>query len=366
MKKIIDIINDEIRDTQKGIECLPCERVNLDHERYSEYKDADEHKATDIFEYPNPGKDTLQTAFIPHDIPSILKYFLDGSRKTYKIADLKVKGRYLPLVAGQVAVGVMVRDDNNSINPNRRFCHYENVIAFPDEISNDDDRKHLVNSISSKSSTPFQVIIYSVKEDRDPIDLGVAKIMAHMAGMELNAVHELSNNSLLQSNSLLVKDGPLRYKNLKGHNFDITQFRNVIGVSKRFRPSFTLGSGRKKVDVGVLTSSLEMGERTPVFKTEEEDKFIGMWYLRIRPKNQMINQLQGIIKVECYAIDKIEEEQGLNSDRVNTISEYLLRERNVTPYGQDYRWATHLYPIFLAESYIKSCMFSNLRFEGLF
>lgn len=190
--------------------------------------------------------------------------------------------------------------------------------------------------------------------------------MSYMAYLELLAVHQLSERSLLQSNSLLVKDGPLRYKNIKGRGFDITQFRNVIGISKTFRPSFTIGKGRGKKDVGVITSSLEFGERTPVFKTLEVDKYIGMWYMRIRPRHRITNPLQGILKVECYAIGIEEEEHGLDAERVNTISAQILRERNVTPYNQDSRWATHLYPIFQAETFIKSNLLSDIRFKAIF
>lgn len=364
MDRIIDIINDTIG--QDGIECLPCERINLDYERYSEYRDSSEHKASDLFEHPNPEVRKIILSGIQHDIPSIFKYFLDGSRRTYKIADLKVEGRYLPLVAGQIGVAVLYRNEDKYFEPIKKYCNVEDVIAFPDEIMNDGDRSRISETISSKSNKRINILIYTVKEYRDPVDLAVAKIMASMHDNELRCVHLLSEDGLLQSNSILIKDGPLRYRNIKGREFDITQFRNVIGVSKIFRPSFTIGTGKNKMDVGVLTSSLAIAERTPVFKTVEEDRYIGMWYLRIRPREKMMNPLQGIIKIECYAVNKEEEEIGLDSDRVNTISEFLLRERNVTPYGADIRWATHLYPIYMAETFVKNCMLSDTCFKGYF
>lgn len=80
----------------------------------------------------------------------------------------------------------------------------------------------------------------------------------------------------------------------------------------------------------------------------------------------MTNPLQGIVKVECYAIDDRELQDGLDADRVNTISAYLLRERNVTPYGQDSRWASHIYPVYAAESFIKASFLSDTRFKALF
>jgi len=362
MRRIVTVIDDAIRS--KKVACLPCERVNLDYERFSEYRDSDEHKASGVFENPRPTGSRVTTDQLPPDVPSILRFFLDGSRRTYKVADLLVNGRYLPLIAGQVGVAV-IRRNGRRLEPLREIGCWENVVAFPDEVTSPADLKALSERIRKETGFDFTLVRYTVK-DRDPVDLGVAKIMSHMAGRELTAVHQLSEGHCLQSNSLLVKDGPLRYKNIKGRGFDVTQFRNVIGVSKTFRPSFAVGKGQWKKDVGAVTASLEMGERTPVFKTLEEDKCIGMWYLRIRPRDRMYSPLQGIVKIECYAIEREEEEKGLCSERVNTISAHLLNERNVTSYGSDTRWATHLYPIYQTEMFIKSNLLSDIRFKALF
>ena len=123
--------------------------------------------------------------------------------------------------------------------------------------------------------------------------------------------------------------------------------------------------GRRK-DVGSITFGLHFGERTSAFKTTEKEKIIGMWYVRIRPPHMMTNPLQGIVKLECYAIDPEDIESGLDADRINTISGHILRERNVTPFKADLRWASHIYPIYLAEQYIKSSFMSDTRFKALF
>jgi hypothetical protein len=363
MKSIVQVVNETIR--QADVQCLPCDRVNLDYDR-REYRDSDEHRASDIFEDPAPRCRTIAIPEISSSIPSILQYFLDGSRRTYQVADLLVRGRYLPLIAGQVGVGVVFRDaSKDHVKPVRDLCSFRNVLAFPDNFT-PEDLRNISQQIHGESRCDFELLRYTIKEDHDPVDLGIAKIMSDMADHELAAVHRLSDMRLLHSSSLLVKDGPLRYRNIKGRGFDVTQFRNVIGVSKTFRPSFAIGTGRSKRDVGAITASLDMGERTPVFKTLEEDRSIGMWYLRIRPPAKMTNPLQGIVKIECYAIDDRETQNGLDPDRVDTISAHLLRERNVTPYGQDTRWASHIYPIFAAESFIKTSFLSDIRFKAWF
>ena len=354
-KPILSIIK------QEGFNCLPCERLNLDIERFAEYRDSDEHPADVPFERPQLATSNKKIDESDRRIPTILRYFLDGSRKTYKIADIILGGRYLPLVAGQIGVAVVKRDEAGLIKPVREFCSFKNLVVFPD-CTNADELNCLQTRINQQGRVPFTLLRYEVKPDRDPVDLGVAKIMSEMHDLEIGTVLQLAGQYLLGSDHLLVVDGPLRFRK----KFDIIQFRNVVGLSKTFRPSFTMGKGRHKADVGSITSGLDFGERTSVFKTSEEEKVIGMWYLRIRPRPMMTNPLQGIVKMECYAIDHEDKELGLDGERIDTISSYILRERNVTPYKADFRWASHIYPVYMAETYLKSSFMSDIRFQALF
>lgn len=357
-KRVLSIIKQEA----KGFECLPCERINLDIERFSEYRDSYEHPAETSFESPALKAGTKRVIEARPEIPSILRYFLDGSRRTYKVADLILNGRYLPLIAGQIGVAVVERVGNGQgVKPLRSFCRFKNVLAFPDLVGTG-DLTYLQEQINRLGKLKFELLSYAVKKDRELVDLGIAKIMSKMHDMEISAVQEMAECRLLTNDSLLVIDGPLRFKK----KFDITQFRNVIGLSKSFRPSFTLGKGKRKVDVGALTSGLAFGERTSVFKTVDERKIIGMWYLRLRPCSKMSNPLQGVVKMECYAISPEEQENGLEADRIDTISSYILRERNVTPYHADWRWASHIYPVYLAETYVKASFISDTQFQRLF
>lgn len=344
-----------------GFECLPCERINLDIERFREYRDSYEHPAETLFEFPalKIGKKRVE---VHSKVPSILRFFLDGSRRTYKVADLILGGRYLPLIAGQVGVAVLERSgDGEAIKPLRDFCRFKNVLAFPDLVA-PDDLAYLQEQVNRRGRLKFELLSYTVKKDRELVDLGIAKIMSEMHDLEISAVQEMAERCLLTNTGLLVIDGPLRFKK----KFEITQFRNVIGLSKSFRPSFAVGKGRRKIDVGALTSGMAFGERTSVFKTVDERKTIGMWYLRLRPCNMMSNPLQGVVKMECYAITPEEQENGLETDRIDIISSHVLRERNVTPYQADWRWASHIYPVYLAETYVKSSFISDTQFQALF
>src|SRR6266542_2246103 len=130
MKSIVQVINDTIKPA--GAECLSSDRVNLDYDRHREYLDSQENRASDIFENPLPRSRTLPVSTIDDSIPSILRYFLDGSRRTYKMADLLVRGRYLPLIAGQVGGAVVIRQAGESkVQPVRDLCSIRNALAFP-------------------------------------------------------------------------------------------------------------------------------------------------------------------------------------------------------------------------------------------
>ena len=187
--------------------------------------------------------------------------------------------------------------------------------------------------------------------------------MSEMHDIEIQAVREMEEEQYLNDPcGMLLIDGPLRFKK----RFDLVQFRNVLGLSKTFRPTFTVGKGARRADVGSITSALRFAERTSVYKTIDEDKVIGVWYLRIRRRSMMTNPLEGIVKVERYAIDSSDQEEGFESDRIDTISRHILRERNVSPYQSDSRWASHIYPVFLAETYLKSSFMSDMQFKALF
>ena len=61
-----------------------------------------------------------------------------------------------------------------------------------------------------------------------------------------------------------------------------------------------------------------------------------------------------------------EEDNGIESDDIDMISANLIIERNPTCYGTDKRWANHLYPVFLTESFVKSKYLSDEFFLNLF
>ena len=73
----------------------------------------------------------------------------------------------------------------------------------------------------------------------------------------------------------------------------------------------------------------------------------------------------GVIKVEKILMDE-EHGIGIDSDEIDLLSATLINERTPTCYGTDKRWANHLYPVFLTESFVKSKYMSTEMFLHLF
>lgn len=67
-----------------------------------------------------------------HEIgePSLIKYFLDGSRHVFKVDDIAYNKQVFPVVAGQIGIGCCRRDGKRMYK--ERF-YRELVLALPDK-----------------------------------------------------------------------------------------------------------------------------------------------------------------------------------------------------------------------------------------
>ncbi len=310
-----------------------------------------------------------------NSIPSIFSYFLDGTRKTYKIEDLAYKNNIYPIVSGQVVVGCLHRV-NKSMKSER--CIYKNVVVLPEKSMSDDSEKIFINDVMEalknrkKSKIHIEVddvLIYKVNEDEKAEKKAVSKIQDYMVHEEKVLVKELVDNNKLDQDNWLIKDGTLEYSDNKRLKFkDIkNNYKYVIGVSKSFNPNKCKNkAGKSNSD---FVANLKLYERTPAYmftNTRGSNVNMVVWYVRIRDKSRTNNIFDGILKVEKIILREAEIENGLDSEQIDNITAHLINERNPVCYGQDMRWANHIYPIFLTESYIKSRYLSNDLYLQLF
>lgn len=116
----------------------------------------------------------------------------------------------------------------------------------------------------------------------------------------------------------------------------------------------SMGGGKSKPNADAIIK-LKQFHRTPVARISI-DRIPGIsfavWYIRLRSLEQTKTPFDGVIKVEKILVTDTEQKKGLETSIVDDISASLINERNPTCYGSDLRYANHLYPVYLTESYI--------------
>ena len=318
--------------------------------------------------------------------PPLIKYFLDGSRHVFKVDDIAYNKQVFPVVAGQIGVGCCKRE--NKRMSSERF-YRELVLALPDKANADgwNDSAFFASKLNKlnesaelkKLGLSFSALLpYKTSKAGSPDtkldNLAIAAIQDYMIEAEKRMVAELVKDKLLGQDSYLLKDGSLEYKVMKSGREDLRTLQKikhnyswVIGVSKSFNPESCLDHTGKPNSNYI--ADLPLFHRTPVARYENReflgDVQFGVWYIRLRDKKRTQTPFDGVVKVEKIMMDE-EIEHGIDSDVVNLISANIINERNPTCYGTDRRWANHLYPVFLTESYVKSKYISTEMFLHLF
>lgn len=317
----------------------------------------------------------------------ILSYFLDGSRRVFKVDDIAYAqsgGRSViyPVIAGQIGVGCCRRVDKKleKVKFTREF-----VLSMPD-VADADGKSGFWPAMAKKLNKcdelqrlgiEFATILpykTSKSDDKKFEDRATACVQDRMIECEKKLVAELVREGKLNQNNYLVKDGSLEYRPTKEDKTDKKKYQTfknnynwVIGASKNFNPEVCEDINGKP-NPGFI-ADLPLYHRTPV--AEYENPMLGdikfaVWYIRLRAKERTRTPFDGILKVEKILVREEETEAGIDSEFVDTLSAYLINERNPVCYGSDLRWANHIYPVYLTESYVKSRYLSAESFLHLF
>lgn len=316
---------------------------------------------------------------------SIFTYFLDGSRHTYKVDDISYNKNVYPMLAGQIGIGCCKR---LSKELNKEQFTRKLVVVLPDVAYNDEwGAQNFFNSLLKKVNLAprlkenynvqfDEILTYNRNQDDKLEKKGIAVIQDYMAELEKDAVAELVLKGKLSQDNYLIKDGSLEYKvvsdkakNKKNLNDKrvANYYKYVIGVSKSFDPTkCETKSGGTNSDI---IAKLKPFERTPAYMYQSNIagnvNFV-IWYLRLRDAKYTKNVFDGVLKVEKLVISEVEQAKGLDSELIDLISANLLNERNPVCYGSDARWANHIYPVYLTESFVKSKYLSDDLFMQLF
>jgi len=314
----------------------------------------------------------------------LFHFFLDGSRRTYKIDDIEINRSVYPIIAGQIGVACCHRQ-----SPDQFKCaEFERklVLSLPKAANpNAGDAKLFFNSLTSKVNKLStlekreiqfdKILSYDSKKQDDGTKyehLGIATIQDDMIETEKKIVASLYDKGLINTNKYLIKDGSLQYKPMKTGDFKElikikNHYKSVIGVSKMFNPELCRDKdGKSNTD---KIAELKFFHRTPAYKYKSEmvgNVYFAIWYVRIREKEHSASPFAGVLKIEKILITDDEIENGLDSQEVDLITANIINERNPVCYGKDDRWANHLYPIYLTETFIKSKYLSDINFLNIF
>ena len=246
----------------------------------------------------------------------------------------------------------------------------DDELAFEHLRKKINERQDLIN----KNIEFAKILSYSTNvEIGDKIEnKGIATIQDYMVAREKYMVAELVRRGCLLPNKYLIKDGSLEYQ-VHGitNKSELARFRNnyqfVVGVAKSFNPENCVDkSGKNNSN---LIAQLPLYHRTPVnmyYSDRIGDMYFAVWFVRIRDPRHTLNAFDGILKLEKILVTDDQIANGLDTEEVDAITANIINERLPVCYGADRRWANHLYPVYITESFVKSKYLSESMFLNLF
>lgn len=382
------IILDYIEKTSDGkVKAYDTQKRFINELELDTFGEFDDHKndvqpkdKSSLFAETKPSK-LNQTEIRPKYISSrkdnsLFKYFMDGTRHIYKVGDIAINGIVYPLAVGQIIVGYCGRENREiKLGQFRRFI----VLAVPVQY---DTNHQGVNFFRYKCEelnaairdtplfTKFGIQLNSIIPYGKPgedlggigrnkyLRLATARIQNEMLDQERILVNDLVMSAKISDNNeMLIKDGSIEYKKdftnrpneekLSASQFALN-FQYVVGVSKMFDPELL---GKREPRIGSIIADLKPMHRTNAYQYHHEGKIYCVWYIRIRNTFNRPNRYADIIKVEMIMK---EGEQVKPTTLIDSISAHLINEAYPVCFGQDARWANHLYPVYVTERFCKS------------
>ena len=394
--KILDFIE---KKGNGNYYCYKTNKVSLDITEHDilnyDDKPASSKKSSVFAETDNRRVHTVKIdADLIKDSRPIFSYFLDGSRHVYKVDDMAIGKRIFPILAGQIIVGCCYRKDRDTFKPAK--ISQKLVLAMPDDFDIDDEGANFLRLYCEEinnelEKNPYirntslrlnQILLYKTdgkdkygnNSDKDNFkNRGTSIIQAEMTDEEQRMVAQLCKENKLNDETFLIKDGSLEY-NPSFSNMDEGKrtmlrenYRYVVGVSKSFDPELIRDFEGQRLSKTI--ANLKPAERTKayLYESDANKENYAIWYLRLRKEGENDSfretNFSDVIKCEMVMVDETEK---IDTGLIDLISANLVKEAYPVCYGNDSRWANHLYPVYLTESYCKSKYFSSDIILNLF
>ncbi len=281
-----------------------------------------------------------------------LRYFLDGSARTFFLGDAVEGTRRTPINVAQVGAAVVMRDDNGHVHvaASRHRIYLmmdKKAVSFGDRVE----------EIIRRAGPRFG--FHDLMEDdgetektspgKEPRSRAAHKAHHLMAQIE----DELGRKELKrEKDHWLVLDGSLS-KDLYAWD----EVPSFLGIAKSFSrtPEFKMPGARggKEMNLYELLANLPFPARTAAFSARSGK--VAVWYVRLREQKHLDFPLMGVVKVELPNPNQ----DAVASDLIDELSAALVAERQAAPHGRDVRWHAHIYAIYLAEQAVKNGFLST-------
>lgn len=321
--------------------------------------------AEELLSPQGPGRTThvqiSDKAQLPNGTPYIqIDHFVDGSPRTVHTGFLLGKSGVLyPIALSHVGA--------SSVAFGKSGWHQT---GFED--------RHLI-LVAYKKMGIGKIEVNGKWEIEDPTDRIKREIdVTDTAEMRSAAIRRARSKMAFTERKLVEKlasDSPQEWIAIDGTLFTVhgmyseLKELNIIGISKSFEHNpIVYDPNSKSERIGYLfelLTNLQVGFRSQVFKLTPDrnipTRYTYMWFIRIHTARQ--SPVSGIVKIELPPSGDYEKDE-LREQTVNAISHTIFRLRY--PYLYDNRRGeSFLYPIYIAESLIKSKLNSVEKMRGI-
>jgi len=305
-----------------------------------------------------PGGEVDKTS---EDTSIHLRHFVDGSPRTVNVGFLLgQKGIFCPVALSHVGAAAVAFENGRWRETGFAEKHLILVstdVALGIKVKLSTEKWELEDPLSHMGGRRV-----SLTDTAEMRAAAVRRARRRMKNCEKDLVKRLSND---YPEDWIVVDGTLF--DVEGYS-DLKEI-HVVGISKSFTldPRVSKEGKQERIEYLVeLLRKLKEGQRSPVYKlipdSNHLDRYTYMWFIRIHSPRQ--SPVSGIVKVElppskCYLDDREELRKT-----VDGLSHAIFRMR--TPYLYDNRRGeSFLYPIYVAETLVKSKLSSVEKLRGI-
>lgn len=119
----------------QGLNCLPTGSARIDYECFDEYRESNERAGQNAFE-SDPTVSDIRSLTTTNDSDSLLRFFLGGSRKKYKVADVVASIDNYQSSLPRFGAAVLKRNITAKIiQPREEFLSLRGNIAFRNKVN---------------------------------------------------------------------------------------------------------------------------------------------------------------------------------------------------------------------------------------